>query len=99
MINYYTLSSYKKDKKPLYVVHISHIMLSGTYFFLSMQAAKEFLQAEISNLAKYAPLVYNPDAQESQAHYAMIEEVCKNPDLCIGTNGRTYSKKLFPAGL
>lgn len=98
-LNAYTLEVYGKNKKPCFVVNINHIMHSGMFFFRTMKEANEFIHKEIASLESYAHLAYDENGIVDEKLERMLFEVLENPDLEIGSNGRTYSKSLFPNGI
>ena len=99
MMNSYTFEVYRKQGKPVFVVTIEHVMHVGAFFFRSMQEAKAFVMKEKERLSMYAELAYNANGCTDASFIYIIKEVMQNDDLRIGTNGRTYSKTMFPNGI
>lgn len=89
---HYTLETYSKEKKPIFVVGISCPMLDGVYFFRFMKEAKDFIlrKKEIFSLE------YNSQGMEKALYNAIVFPVLNDSDLRIGENGRTFSRKMFP---
>ena len=88
----YTLESYTKEGKPVFVVHISCPMLVGTYFFRFMKEAKDFIQRK----KEVFSLEYDSQGIEKALYNAIVFPVLNDPNLRIGENGRTFSRKMFP---
>lgn len=88
----FTLETYAKEGKPVFVVGISCPMLNGVYFFRFMKEAKDFIQRK----KEVFSLEYNSQGMEKALYNAIVLPVLNDPDLRIGENGRTFSRKMFP---
>lgn len=88
----YTLESYAKEGKPVFVVGISCPMLDGVYFFRSMKEARDFIQRK----KEVFSLEYNSQGMKKALYNAVVLPVLNDSDLRIGENGRTFSRKMFP---
>ena len=92
MLNSYTLEVYKKQNKPCFVITLNHIMRAGIYFFNSLPEANAFIVAMKNDLLSYAELKYNQNGVTDKKTIEAIKTVLHDNDLCIGENGKTYSK-------
>lgn len=91
-INTYTLETYKKQNKPVFIVAINHVMKAGVYVFKSANEAMLFVYKQKAELEPFYPLNYSVDFADG--NYAeLIKAIIENDDICIGENGKTYYKK------
>lgn len=92
MINYYTLEVYKKQNKPIYVITIKHELLSGVYFFKTLEKANAFIQETKKSIEYFTPLHYNENGVDEENYIKVIKAVLSCDNIKIGENGRTYIK-------
>lgn len=96
----YTLEVYSKEHKPLFVATISSPILVGVYFFHTLKEANAYINREKLSLSAYGyDLKYDCEGVTDEKFINVIREVVKNDDIAIGSEGRTYSKTLFPNGI
>lgn len=96
----YTLEVYSKEHKPLFVATISSPILVGVYFFNSLKEANDYINKEKARLDCYGyTLKYDCEGVTDEKFISVILEVVNNDDIAIGSDGRTYSKTLFPNGI
>lgn len=97
----YTLEVYSKEHKPLFVATIKSSVLVGVYFFNTLKEANEFIDKKKRYFSEYwgIEMRYDCEGVTDKNFANVIKEVVENDDIAIGSEGRTYSKKLFPNGI
>lgn len=101
MNSMYTLEVHSKNHKPVFVAAFKSPVLVGVHFFNTLKEANAYIQKERERLEVYGyDLRYDcDDFVMDEKMYAVVREVMENDDIAIGSEGRTYSKKLFPNGI
>ena len=93
MQNIYTLEVYKKQEKPCFVVTIQHCMLSGVYFFNTLEEANEHINYKKAVLEPFATLYYDENGNKDDGYANVIKLVLSCENIQIGENGGTYYKE------
>ena len=101
MNSMYALEVHSKNHKPVFVAAFKSPVLVGIRFFKTLEEANAYIQREKDRLKVYGyDLRYDCDNfVMDEKMYAVVREVMKNDDIAIGSEGRTYSKKLFRNGI
>lgn len=90
MQNIYTLEVYKKQGKPCFVVTIKHIMLSGVYFFNTLQEANQHINDKKNVLEPFGILHYDENGNADAGYANVIKTVLSCENIHIGKDGYTY---------
>lgn len=90
MKNFYTLEVYKKQGSPCFVVTIHHVMLSGVYFFNTLQEANAHIRYKKSVLYPFGELHYNENGNQDEGYANIIKTVLSCNNIRIGENGCTF---------
>ena len=90
MKNIYTLEVYKKQNRPCFVVTIKHVVLSGVYFFNTLEEANQHINQYKKSLALYGDLHYSMDGNMDDGYANIIKMVLSCKNIHIGENGKTY---------
>ena len=101
MNSMYTLEVHSKNRKPVFVAAFKSPLLVGVRFFNTLEKANAYIQSEKERLNVYGyDLRYDCDNfVMDEKMQAVVKEVMENDDIAIGSEGRTYSKKLFRNGI
>ena len=89
MKNIYTIELYKKQNKPCYVVTIQHCMLSGVYFFNTLEDANTHIDNKKKVLEPFGTLHYDEDGNKNAGYANVIKTVLSCKNIHIGENGQT----------
>lgn len=93
MKNIYTLEVYKKQGKPCFVVTVKHTMLSGVYFFNTLQEANEHISNKKKALEPFGVLHYDENGNTDAGYANIIKTVLSSENIHIGKDGYTYYQK------